>query len=100
MNSSASAIFEHAFDVANAQIVHSIEERSFELYVLGVTGILSFLFLLKSILYRDEKLYFPIVGYRWFWEPTWLLRLRFLTNSFSMLKDGYNKVKVVDIIRQ
>jgi len=100
MNSSASVIFEHAFDVATAQIAHSIEERSFELCILGAAGISSFLFLLKSIFYRGEKLHFPIVGYRWFWEPTWLLRLRFLTNSFSILNDGYSKVKMVDITRQ
>ena len=41
---------------------------------------------------KKDRLDAPIVGYRWFWEPAWLLRLRFITNSFSMLTEGYAKV--------
>ncbi|MCJ1405110.1 hypothetical protein MMC11_008336 [Xylographa trunciseda] len=42
---------------------------------------------------RNEKVKAPVVGYRWFWEPAWLLRMRFITNSFSMIDEGYRKYK-------
>ncbi|OJJ39637.1 hypothetical protein ASPWEDRAFT_49568 [Aspergillus wentii DTO 134E9] len=35
----------------------------------------------------------PFVGYRGFWEPTWLLRLRFIRGSRGILAEGYAKFK-------
>lgn len=34
----------------------------------------------------------PVVGHRTFWEPKWLVRLRFIRGSRSMIKEGYDKV--------
>jgi len=34
----------------------------------------------------------PFVGYRSWFEPTFLVRLRFLTNAKSILSNGYEKV--------
>lgn len=34
----------------------------------------------------------PIVGYRSFWEPTWLVRLRFIRGSRKIIGEGYEQV--------
>ncbi|EGD92135.2 hypothetical protein H112_00209 [Trichophyton rubrum D6] len=35
----------------------------------------------------------PMVGYRSFFEPKWLLRLRFVRGSMSIIRGGYSKYK-------
>lgn len=34
----------------------------------------------------------PVVGYRSFWEPGWLVGLRFSRGSGPMLREGYQKI--------
>lgn len=34
----------------------------------------------------------PIVGYRSLWEPTWLVRLRFIRGSRRIIGEGYEQV--------
>ncbi|KAH7389952.1 cytochrome P450 [Pyrenochaeta sp. MPI-SDFR-AT-0127] len=42
---------------------------------------------------RKPQVKAPVVGYRSSLEPTWLVRLRFVRGSQSILKDGYYKFK-------
>ncbi|KPM42339.1 Ent-kaurene oxidase [Neonectria ditissima] len=52
-------------------------------------GVLSFLYLgsiVNSLLFGVKA---PFVGYRSFFEPTWLLRLRFVWSGPSIINEGY-----------
>lgn len=41
----------------------------------------------------------PVVGYRARFEPTWLLRVRFIRSSRAILQEGYNQVCGISMIR-
>lgn len=38
-----------------------------------------------------------VVGYQHFWEPGWLLGLRFVRDSSDIIRDGYRKVSKIPI---
>ena len=42
---------------------------------------------------RERPAEARFVGYRSFWEPTLLLRLRFCTRALPIVTEGYNNVK-------
>lgn len=56
-------------------------------YVL-VTSSLFLIFFWK----KDRTVKAPFVGYRGFWEPTFLLRLRFTLGAWPIVMEGYRKV--------
>ncbi|KAK2594044.1 hypothetical protein QQS21_008263 [Conoideocrella luteorostrata] len=41
----------------------------------------------------STKINAPTAGYRWFFEPSWLLRMRFVTGSSAIIDQGYQKFK-------
>ena len=58
---------------------------------IAIAGIVSFYFL-ASFFGSNIKVKAPWVGYRSFWEPTFVLRLRFVQGALPIVLDGYNKV--------
>lgn len=50
------------------------------------------IYLVYALRTNCTKLGLPVVGHRAFWEPKWLVRLRFIRGSRSMIKEGYEKV--------
>lgn len=50
------------------------------------------IYLVYALRTNRTKLGLPVVGHRTFWEPKWLVRLRFIRGSRSMIKEGYEKV--------
>ncbi|PLB40143.1 cytochrome P450 [Aspergillus candidus] len=57
--------------------------------VLGSIAIISFV----SWLFSPKTVKAPYAGYRSAWEPTLLLRMRFITGARPIIIDGYNKFK-------
>ena len=66
-----------------------IEFRGYVLLVL--VAALAFL-LYTSLTPREKPAEARFVGYRSFWEPTLLLRLRFCTRALPIVTEGYNNV--------
>lgn len=58
--------------------------------VLGSIAIISFV----SWLFSPKTVKAPYAGYRSAWEPTLLLRMRFITGARPIIIDGYNKVSI------
>jgi hypothetical protein len=54
-----------------------------------------FLYLSYTSKTNHTKHGLPVVGHRTFWEPKWLVRLRFIRGSRSIIKEGYDKVSSV-----
>lgn len=75
--------------------------RDHVLFTLSTSKILIFLALItlmvSSTLNSRRKIDAPYVGYRSWFEPTFLVRLRFLTNARSIIGDGYQKVPFVNL---
>lgn len=68
------------------------DERQHEIYKgLGITIVLGYLF--KSLVVYLLGFKAPIVGYRHWWEPGWLVGLRFGFNATPMAREGYAKFK-------
>lgn len=64
--------------------------------VLVVTGIsLVVFYLLDAIRARLFEFKAPVVGYRSWLEPGWLVGLRFARASAPMLREGYQKVRTL-----
>ncbi|KAF2735353.1 cytochrome P450 [Polyplosphaeria fusca] len=51
------------------------------------------IFALVSFFAVSNKKSTAAVGYRSLWEPTLLLRFRFITSSSNIIQDGYNRLK-------
>ena len=62
---------------------------SVKLVFAGLAG----LFMLSSLFRNDVKVKAPFVGYRSFWEPTFILRFRFCQGAWPIVMEGYNKFK-------
>lgn len=58
--------------------------------VYVVFGAWVFSYLIEALSSSTVKV--PFVGYRSVFEPTWLLRLRFVWEGGSIISQGYNKV--------
>lgn len=58
----------------------------------ALTAVTALLYL-ASLLRHDGRVHAPVVGYRSFWEPTLILRLRFFTGAWPIIMDGYSKFK-------
>lgn len=69
-----------------------IEWNSRHCFALFIVAILS-LHLLRTFKESLFGVKAPMVGYRSFFEPKWLLRLRFVRGSMSIIRGGYSKVK-------
>ncbi|KAK2594826.1 hypothetical protein QQS21_007454 [Conoideocrella luteorostrata] len=62
--------------------------------LLAGTGCITILFyLLSAIVTYVTSFKAPVVGYRHFLEPAWLVGLRFGMQATPMIRDGYNKFK-------
>ena len=57
--------------------------------VLGAIAIVSFV----SWLFGPKTVKAPYAGYRSAWEPTLLLRMRFIASARTIIMDGYSKVR-------
>ncbi|GBF67140.1 ent-kaurene oxidase P450 [Trichophyton mentagrophytes] len=69
-----------------------IEWNSRQGFALFIVAILS-LHLLRTFKESLFGVKAPVVGYRSFIEPKWLLRLRFVRGSMSIIRGGYSKYK-------
>lgn len=49
-------------------------------------------FVVPALKYQNTSNQPPIVGYRSLWEPTWLVRLRFIRGSRKIIGEGYERV--------
>lgn len=58
--------------------------------LLGITVVTLYMVIGYGAIFRTVKA--PKVGYRNIFEPTWLVRLRFIRESRSMLQEGYDQV--------
>ncbi|KAM5449476.1 putative ent-kaurene monooxygenase [Microsporum audouinii] len=72
--------------------VPEIEWKSRQGVILFIVVIFSLHFL-KTLKERLFGIKAPVVGYRSFFEPGWLLRLRFVRGSTSIIRGGYEKFK-------
>ena len=63
-------------------------KNTIKLVIAAVTS----MWLLNSYLYNHKDIRAPIVGYRNFWEPTFVLRLRYIQGAWAITTDGYKKV--------
>jgi hypothetical protein len=71
------------------------EYLSSNLYTVVIPTVVVFGILLHSWITNKFNNYgYPSIGSLGFWEPTFLLRLRFVWGAVDMLKDGYYKVWV------
>lgn len=59
---------------------------------LVVVGLLVVYYITGLIKYHLYGLKAAYVGYRSKWEPTWLLRLRFIRGSVAIIGEGYKNV--------
>ncbi|KAI1337314.1 cytochrome P450 [Xylariaceae sp. FL0016] len=59
--------------------------------VLHVTLGVIFIYACKILFSGNDKIRAPVVGYRAWWEPGWLVGLRFFRNSVDMVNEGYQK---------
>ncbi|RDH31307.1 cytochrome P450 [Aspergillus welwitschiae] len=50
-------------------------------------------FVVPALKYQNTSNQPPIVGYRSLWEPTWLVRLRFIRGSRKIIGEGYERFK-------
>ncbi|KAF2798683.1 cytochrome P450 [Melanomma pulvis-pyrius CBS 109.77] len=76
----------------NVPILRSLESRYFlSAPFFGLVVFISYLTWLSSASTPVVK--GPVAGYRSFWEPTFLLRLRFVFNAVGIMNDGYYKFK-------
>ena len=57
--------------------------------ILGVFTCYFIASILKSLSVGVDA---PVVGYRSFFEPTWLVRLRFVLGGRAMIQTGYERV--------
>ncbi|EMD58269.1 hypothetical protein GGP41_008362 [Bipolaris sorokiniana] len=58
------------------------------------------IYLVYALRTNRTKLGLPVVGHRTFWEPKWLVRLRFIRGSRSMIKEGYEKYRDLFVLRR
>lgn len=66
------------------------DEWNVRFTVLGTIAIISFV----SWLFGPKSVKAPYAGYRSAWEPTFLLRMRFIAGARPIIMDGYNKVRL------
>ncbi|KAI3324171.1 cytochrome P450 [Xylariaceae sp. AK1471] len=83
---------------ARYPILAQIAERDDLLFLVFTVGAL--LLLLITVFTPRTKHGLPIVGYRSIFEPSWLLKLRFIQNSRGILKEGYDKYRDMFVIRR
>lgn len=84
-----SPVSEYLF--ARYPILAQLAERDDLVSLVFTLGAL--LLLLMPVFTPRTKFGLPIVGYRSIFEPSWLLKLRFIRNSRGILKEGYDKVR-------
>lgn len=75
--------------VLSAQSANIPETKATLIYVLVASSLFLILFLKK-----DRTIKAPYVGYRSFWEPTVLLRLRFTLGAWPIIMEGYRQVTI------
>lgn len=64
-------------------------------FLLASTGCIVFLgYLLNSVLAYVASVKAPIVGYRHFLEPGWIVGVRFGRQAGPMIREGYSKVRL------
>jgi hypothetical protein len=73
-------LFIRSFDISDTQAALK--------YVLIASSSLFLIFFWK----KDRAINAPFVGYRGFWEPTLLLRLRFTHEAWPIIMEGYRHV--------
>ena len=64
-------------------------ERNVRFIVLGAIAIVY----VASWLFGPKTVKAPCAGYRSAWEPTLLLRMRFIAGARTIIMDGYSKVR-------
>lgn len=60
--------------------------------LLAVFAVLIGVQVLGSVKGRFLGVNAPVVGHRTIFEPAWLVRLRYMTQSAAMVQEGYDKV--------
>ena len=88
MNSSTVVLSAYQASFHSLSSTETASAQTFLIIIVTIIASAAAFWLTRS----NEKVNAPVVGYRWFWEPAWLLRMRFITNSFSMIDEGYRKV--------
>ncbi|KAI0409332.1 cytochrome P450 monooxygenase [Xylaria palmicola] len=68
---------------------HVYSDRSLALFLVGIVS-LYFISVIRSAFSNVKA---PIVGYRQWFEPGWLVRLRFIRGSRPIIRGGYSKFK-------
>lgn len=64
-----------------------------EILILGLTAVVAGQLLSYAQYCLFENVKAPFVGHRSWLEPSWLVRMRYMTQSASMIQEGYNKVR-------
>jgi hypothetical protein len=70
----------------------AMEQSSYHVTVLVCSGLLSLLYLINVLRAYLFSVKAPVVGYKSILEPAWLVRLRFIRGSRSIIKEGYQQV--------
>ena len=60
-----------------------------EIYLASLLVLLS----LSLYFWQGKSFQAPFVGYRSFWEPTFIVRLRFVTGAWPIIMEGYSRYK-------
>ena len=74
-----------------------IETYQLESFVVVSLATLFAILFLQSLAPKKKSVEAPFVGYRGFWEPTLLLRLRFCQGAYPIVAEGYKKVSLFRI---
>ena len=82
--------------ISLSSLISSIGSKS---VLLPLASTVFFLFFFVSSFSSPPKVDAPIVGYRSVFEPTLLLRLRFLFGARDIIRNGYTKVNSVALTR-
>lgn len=67
------------------------ESSRAQVILLLVSGLIAYC-IISIIRSSFSEIKAPFVGYRSNWEPTWLLRLRFIRGSMPIIGEGYKNV--------
>jgi hypothetical protein len=79
-----------SFDAINDSEVHRHTDQRIA-WLVGLSLFAYALVVLKEFVFGVKA---PKVGRRSFWEPRWLIGLRFARNSAPMVLEGYQKVSI------
>lgn len=59
----------------------------------AITGCITvFYYIVNSIIRSFTGIKAPVIGYRYFFEPAWIVGVRFGRGAGPMIREGYSKV--------